>query len=419
MDSAVTMRTPPGCDADVIVTGAGPAGAAAARALAVAGIDVMLIDKAAFPRYKPCGGGISIRALARFPWLRQAISAIDQHTASTLHLEGPDGESVEISSPEPCVLLVSRREFDQALLGAALDAGARLTTGVEVTQVRQQPEAVELQARDGRILRAPLVIGADGVHSVIAKRSGLNLRWDRSKIALDMMEETDALQASRPDVLWIAYGYRGFDGYAYIFPKSRKVNVGLGCLLSYFDQRVGERPEQLQQALVEQLLERRLLHGSRDPDAFTPYLIPVGGPLARTGDGRLLLAGDAGGFVHGVTAEGIYYAMVSGDLAAKAIVTCGTDARSIPRVYQRLWRHEIGAELADAQALQRLLFADRDAVRAVVRAARQAGTLSSAVPEFVQGKRSWASVRRQMLWRHPAAAWRIARHRREREEVAS
>src|ERR1700683_327296 len=78
-------------DAEVIVAGAGPAGAAAARTLAAAGVDTLLVDRAAFPRNKPCGGGLTMRAMARFPWLAKAISDIDIHTVSKLHLEGPTG----------------------------------------------------------------------------------------------------------------------------------------------------------------------------------------------------------------------------------------------------------------------------------------------------------------------------------------
>ena len=73
-------------DADVVVAGGGPAGALAARALAKAGIHTLLVDRAAFPRNKPCGGGLSVRALRRFPWLEPALSGIDIHRISKLHL---------------------------------------------------------------------------------------------------------------------------------------------------------------------------------------------------------------------------------------------------------------------------------------------------------------------------------------------
>ena len=199
---------------DVIVAGAGPAGAVAARTLALAGVRTLLVDRAAFPRNKPCGGGVSLRALRRFPWLAGALAGIDVHRISRLHLEGPDNSSLDVESARPCVLLVRRVEFDQALVRAAVAAGATLLERFEITQADADADGVTLQARDGRKLRAPIVIAADGVHSVLAKRLGVNARWPRASIAIDMMEETpvETLRADRPDVLWVAYAYNGLDG---------------------------------------------------------------------------------------------------------------------------------------------------------------------------------------------------------------
>jgi geranylgeranyl reductase family protein len=409
-------------DADVIVAGAGPAGALAARTLAAAGIDTLVVDRAAFPRNKPCGGGISTRALKRFPWLAGAIDGIDQHRVSRLHLEGPDQARIDITSPTPCVLLVRRVELDHALVRAAQAQGARLRTGFEITQARADAGGVTLQARSGEVLRAPMVVAADGVHSVIGKRLGVNARWPRTHLAIDMMEETstDTLRAERPDELWAAYAYEGLEGYAYIFPKARHVNVGIGCLLSHYDAEVDAKPEALQTAFVETLLRRGVLHGRRDPHAFTPYLIPVGGPLASTTRPRVLFAGDAGGFVNGVTAEGIYYAMVSGALAGEAIAAARRAGRADAATrYESAWKREIGAELGDAVALQRLLFAGRQQVTGFIRQASNTSPLTTAILEYFRGERSYRSLRRRIVLRHPLAAVRLARHRMAPRQEAS
>ncbi|MCC7042474.1 MAG: NAD(P)/FAD-dependent oxidoreductase [Acidobacteria bacterium] len=409
-------------DADVIVAGAGPAGALAARALAAAGIDTLLVDRAAFPRNKPCGGGISTRALKRFPWLAGAIDGIDQHVVSRLHLEGPDQARIDITSPTPCVLLVRRVELDHALVRAALAQGARMRTGFEITQARADPDGVTLQARSGEVLRAPMVVAADGVHSVIGKRLGVNARWPRTHLAIDMMEETstETLRAERPDELWAAYAYEGLEGYAYIFPKARHVNVGIGCLLSHYDAEVDAKPEALQTAFVETLIRRGVLHGRRDPDAFTPYLIPVGGPLASTTRPRVLFTGDAGGFVNGVTAEGIYYAMVSGALAGESIAAAHRAGRADAATrYEAGWKREIGAELVDAVALQRLLFAGRQQVTDFIRHASNTSPLTTAILEYFRGERSYRSLRRRIMLRHPLAAVRLARHRMAPRQEAS
>jgi geranylgeranyl reductase family protein len=402
-------------DADVIVAGAGPAGAVAARTLASAGLDTLLVDRAEFPRNKPCGGGISTRALVRFPWLESAMSSIDVHRIARLHLEGPDGATLDLDSPDPCVLLVRRVEFDHALVQAAVKAGARLRAPFEITQVDEDDSGVSLQSRDGQRLSAPLIVAADGVHSVIAKRRGVNAKWPRTSLAIDMMEETPVatLRAERPDVLWVAYAHDGLDGYAYVFPKVGHVNVGIGCLLSHFDESVDARPYELQQQFVKSLVEQQVLHGRSDKRHFTPFLIPVGGPLPRASRGRVLFAGDAGGFVNAITAEGIYYAMVSGELAGRAIVATPGPAHAdaAGQTYERTWRAEIGRELADAVLIQRYLFGNHERVARIINGAATLPGLTDMILDYARGSLSYAGLRRRMLLRFPMTVFRMARER--------
>jgi geranylgeranyl reductase family protein len=398
-------------DAAVIVAGAGPAGATAARALASKRIDTLVVDRATFPRNKPCGGGITVRALGRFPWLGAALASVDVHRIGNLHFEGPDGSALDLESADPCVLLVRRIEFDQALVGAATAAGARFDARFEVAQVDADKRGVTLQSRDGRRLRAPLVVAADGVHSVIAKRLGVNRHWPPASLAIDMMEETPVrtLSAARPDLLWVAYTPHGLDGYAYVFPKTNHVNVGIGCLLSHYKE-APERPYVLQEEFVRSLVDGGVLRGRSDRRHFTPFLIPVGGPLGCPYRGRTLFVGDAGGFVHAVTAEGIYYAMVSGECAALAIASMGSAGppEDVGRRYDRLWRREIGAELADAVLIQRYLFARHERVSRAVRGGARRPWMSAMVAAYARGDVTYASLRRRMLVRLPSLALHLA-----------
>lgn len=417
------MDTPVDRRYDVVVAGAGPAGAVAARTLALAGLRTLIVDRAEFPRNKPCGGGISTRVTRRFPWMRDVLSQIDVHRVARLRLEGPAGATMVLETPEPCVLLVRRVELDAALVRTAIDAGAELATKFEVTQVATAGDEVTLQARDGRRVSALHVIAADGVHSVIAKRTRVNPRWARARLAIDMMEETPtaSLRAERPDELWVAYAYDGLDGYAYVFPKTHHVNVGIGCLLSHFDEEVAEPPYALQERFVSTLVDRGVLQGRSEKACFTPFLIPVGGPLPRAWQGRILFAGDAGGFVHAVTAEGIYYAMVSGELAGRAVADAhragpGTSAGSS---YEKLWRSELGAELQDAVYVQRYLFSSHSRVGGVVRRAATLPGLTDLILRYVRGDISYGTLRRRMLWRFPRTIFRMTRERMARRGVAA
>ena len=189
-----------------------------------------------------------------------------------------------MTTKDPSVLLVRRVEFDHAIVRAAEHAGATLVERFEITQAESTDTTVTLKARDGRRLTAPFVVAADGVHSVLAKRLGVNQKWPAQSLAIDMMEETPVatLRAERPDVLWVAYAYNGLDGYAYVFPKTHHVNVGIGCLLSHFKGEVPERPYTLQdRRSCDRSSTAGVLHGQSDRRHFTPFLIPVGGPLPR------------------------------------------------------------------------------------------------------------------------------------------
>lgn len=367
--------------------------------------------------------------LKRFPYLERELGRIATHTVGRLYLEGPDGHSTIVESKEPAALMIRRYEYDALLVALAVEAGAELVTGVDVAQASEGEAGVTLVARDGRRFESPVVIAADGVHSVVARRLGINPGWPASRVAIDMMEETPRaeLRDADPSTLWVAYGFpasraigspqtdrngtgngRSPEGYAYIFPKRDHVNVGIGYVLDHFRTEIRERPYDLQRGFVNHLKRRGILEGTSVEANFTPFIIPVGGPLRKPGRGRVLLAGDAGGFVNGFTAEGIYYAMVSGDLAAKTVIAAGPGGeRTLAARYARACERELGPELRDSVHIQRYMFGNRGRIRDVIDGAQREKAITGLVLDFALGKMPYRTLKRRMLTRAPMLAARV------------
>jgi flavin-dependent dehydrogenase len=236
-----------------------------------------------------------------------------------------------------------------------------------------------------------------------------------------MMEETPRAQLRDvdPSTMWVSYGCNlegrppvkgksAPEGYAYIFPKKDHVNVGVGYVLSHYRKAIGAPPYELQQRLIRQLRDGGRVTGESVRTNFTPFLIPVAGPLRRPGRGRVLLAGDAGGFVNGFTAEGIYYAMVSGERAAAAVAAAPGDITGLSERYRRACDHEIGAELRDSVVLQRYLFADRRRISRIIMGAGREAATTRVVLDWLIGRVPYRHARRAVVRRAPLVAARLA-----------
>jgi geranylgeranyl reductase family protein len=399
-------------DADVIVVGAGPAGAVAALTLARRGVDVVLLDRKRFPRDKPCGGGVRYGVLRRFPEIAAYVrTRVALHEVRKVWMESPGGASVVAALDTPLYLTFRRLEFDTALVDLARARGVRVVEDVRITGLTRNGEVARLEGYDGRTLTARVVIGADGVNSVIARASGLTTGFPDSALALDTMEETPLAELSMadPDTMYVAYGYKGRPGYGYVFPKADCVDAGIGYVLSYFKQSLGESPYAHHRRFLEEVAARGIVTGTSHQENFKAYRLPLGGPLPRTCADRVVLCGDAGGFVNAYTGEGIYYAMVTGEHAGEAVadgLAAGDVSAPALDRYEARWRREIGGELADSLRIQRRIFTNPALVDAIIRAASVDRRLSRLFARVALGEEDLRRRKLELTVRFLAAALR-------------
>lgn len=389
---------------DVAVIGAGPAGSAAALKLGEAGMRVLLLDKAkSFPREKPCGGGITARGLTRLPFLRSVFDEISVNPLKKMYLESPNGTGMEYEDPagDPILYLVRRIEFDAALFRRAAAVVTELAMGATVTSMVTDAEGLVITSADGREFRTRMVIGADSANSVVARLSGLRTGEVHGQYAVDMMEETPYAQLDTPhrDRVTLLLSVPTSYGYGYIFPKETHINLGFGSGPEYFVEHVRGRAKEHHLGFVEEMKRRGFVTGESQPGCYRAFPIPISGPMETTYTDRVLLVGDAAGMVNAFSAEGIYFAMVSGDLAADAAIAAVKagrfDARQMSR-YQAAWEREIGGELRHSVAIQRRLFTQAGRVDGLMRRAKEDAELLRLLCGYAMGFATYEQLKRHM-----------------------
>jgi geranylgeranyl reductase family protein len=374
---------------DVAVVGAGPAGATTAFALARVGLDVVLLDRAALPRDKTCGGGVVARALAALPPgvdipVERRLGRVESRFVGA-------GVSVTVERETPLVCMTRRARLDLALAVAAREAGAVMETACALERADVAPDHVRLETTR-ESLRARLVVAADGATGPTARAAG----WTEPLASVPAL---DAEVAAPPHLLARFADRARFDlgtppgGYAWVFPKADHLSVGVGVFTR------GAARRRLRDELSQYLHAVGL--GEATVRSIRGAPIPVR-PRGRPARGRVLLVGDAAGLADPLTGEGISLAILSGRLAAESIIAAGLDAGAAARRYAASLRRTMLGELRIARGLAWVLYCRPGlALRLVPRLGQLAG---EALTEVVAGRRTYRSlVRSGHAWRRLAA----------------
>ncbi len=319
---------------DVIIVGAGPGGATTAWKAAEGGAKVLLLERAPqLPRYKPCGGGIPASVAQHVEGLDPAEFADLSITHLRHSWKGKDPvlAPMATASGAPAeVWMVQRPRFDSHLVARAEAAGATVRTGVKVGGIERDNSGVTVRAGDTS-WRARYVVGADGAKGVVGTSAGLRLKR-RYGIAREIeIPFQDGIEDGRwhpqlePNAAYLDYG-TVTNGYAWIFPKRNCLSVGAGMLLPKRPTPEANRDiGNLLKRAIDSLLASVNLTIPEGADAPRLWAHPIpfwtgAEPLA-TADNRALLVGDAAGVVQPMFGEGIQYALRTGDLAARCLLS--------------------------------------------------------------------------------------------------
>jgi geranylgeranyl reductase family protein len=328
---------------DAIVVGAGPAGSTAARKLALGGARVLLLDKAPFPRDKPCGGGVTFRA-------DQAndldLAPVTEREIRGVRVSAAMKRRFDRTSPNLLARMTQRSRLDAYLAEQAAAAGADFRDGHGAREIDVSATRAVVRA-NGDVYEARVLVGADGVNGAASRALGLAPAGEHAVALEANYPLDDAL--GREWERFIALDLGGIPGgYGWVFPKGDHLNVGVGGWTS-----VGP-------TLRARLSEYCRFYGFDESRLFghRGYRLPLRDDNQPVVRGAAMLAGDAAALVDPLSGEGIWAAFVSGRLAAaEALRYLGEevgDLRGYQRALDASMRDEILASRRLMAVFQRL-----------------------------------------------------------------
>ena len=349
-------------ETDVLVVGAGPAGSAAAAWLARAGREVVLADAAAFPRDKPCGDGLTPRAIAELralglgDWLRGRAVNWGLRAAGfgqELYLPWPGGSLPAYGSAAP------RVELDAAIRSVALAAGAVPLEGRRAVDVERRGDRVT-----GVVLAGPrgsspetvacrTLVVADGARSQLGRVLGRTWHKDTAY----GVAARAYVKSARADDPWISShlelrgtGGELLSGYGWVFPLGDgEVNLGVGTLATA--RRTADVNLRTLLAYYADL-RREEWHLDGEPRAVWSALLPMGGAVSGVAGPNWALVGDAAGCVNPLNGEGIDYGLETGRLLAEHLTASDAD---LDAAWPALLREHYGEAFSIARRLAGLL----------------------------------------------------------------
>ncbi len=347
---------------DVAIVGGSCAGAAAGHTLALAGKRTVIIDKAAFPRKKLCGGIITEKTidLLKLVYGNEPPDSLVELTFDTMGIYHSDaGKICVYAHPSSRLHSVDRSVFDDHFLNITKASGCSVINGEKVIHI----DGTRITTDSGTEISADFIIGADGANSIVRKSLYSVKKKKHFAMALELDIDYQDLNCFDDNTGLYPKLYFGFmnSGYGWVFPKKKFATVGMGGLIH-------ANRESLKDLYLNFLRSVCKCDISSLVRSIAGFPVPLQNLIRKPAGNNIFLTGDAAGFVEPITGEGIYFAILSGKLAADAILS-GTDRVN---TYNRKIRKNIGAFLNQAYLVKRILFRPKTLSRALSKMSRNA-----------------------------------------------
>lgn len=296
---------------DVVVVGAGPSGSSLGALLAENGLDILVIERERFPRQKICGGCLTWKT---WKWLEEVfnISFSEHFSVQSIcqdyFIYERFREKVFQKSSEP-FYFVDRKKYDQELVDLAKKRGCMFLFGDRVIHVDDRDNVVF--TRSSHSYRGEIVVGADGAASVVRRKISRDNIKHYLALAFQMRVPGEKVRSEYRNTAAKLFVGGIKKGYSWIFPQGDSFLVGLWGSI-----RENKKLKHKYLALLSRVTEMNL----EEKPALPSCLAPAGHFMTAPGDKKVLLVGDAAGYVDPLTKEGIYYAHKSAECASKAII---------------------------------------------------------------------------------------------------